>query len=154
MIPETSEPTQQRISTPDHDEEERMAMEFYIACAPEDHPVIPGAGGFRKVRQARPGKGKSGGFRAVYFFLGEPGRIFMAAIYAKSRKETLSAADRNVLPKLACPTSTTFPGQRQLFFPPELIFRSPSVRQEAGGHSPTAIIQAQNKQLERRTMLL
>ena len=131
-----------------------MAMEFYIACAPEDHPVIPGAGGFRKVRQARPGKGKSGGFRAVYFFLGEPGRIFMAAIYAKSRKETLSAADRNVLPKLACPTSTTFPGQRQLFFPPELIFRSPSVRQEAGGHSPTAIIQAQNKQLERRTMLL
>jgi hypothetical protein len=54
MIPETSEPTQQRISIPDHDEEERMAMEFYIACAPEDHPVIPGAGGFRKVRQARP----------------------------------------------------------------------------------------------------
>jgi hypothetical protein len=35
------------------DEEERMAMEFYIACAPEDHPVIPGAGGFRKVRWAR-----------------------------------------------------------------------------------------------------
>jgi hypothetical protein len=28
-------------------EDERMAMEFYIACAPEDHPVIPGAGGFR-----------------------------------------------------------------------------------------------------------
>jgi mRNA-degrading endonuclease RelE of RelBE toxin-antitoxin system len=83
------------------DEEERMAMEFYIACAPEYHPVIPGAGGFRKVRWARPGKGKSGGFRVVYFFLGEPGRIFMAAIYAKSRKETLSAADRNVLAKLA-----------------------------------------------------
>jgi putative transcriptional regulator len=36
---------------PDHasaisntNEDERMAMEFYIACAPEDHPVIPGAG--------------------------------------------------------------------------------------------------------------
>jgi len=43
------------------DEEERMAMEFYVACAREDHPVIPGAGGFRKVRWARPGKGKSGG---------------------------------------------------------------------------------------------
>ena len=37
----------------------------------------------------------------VYFFLAEPGRIYMAAIYAKSRKETLSAADQNVLAKLA-----------------------------------------------------
>jgi hypothetical protein len=44
-------------------EEERMAMEFYIASAPEDHPVIPGAGGFRKARWARRGKGRSGGFR-------------------------------------------------------------------------------------------
>ena len=52
-----------------------MAMEFHIACAPEDHPVIPGAGGFRKARWARPGKGKSGGFRVVYFSLTEPGRI-------------------------------------------------------------------------------
>jgi hypothetical protein len=82
-------------------EEERMAMEFYMACAPEDHPVIPGSGGFRKARWARRGQGKSGGFRVIYFFLSEPGRIYMAAIYAKSRKETLSAADRNVLAKLA-----------------------------------------------------
>jgi hypothetical protein len=78
-----------------------MAMEFYIACAPEDHPVIPGAGGFRKARWARRGKGKSGGFRVIYFFLAEPGRIYMAAIYAKSRMEPLSAADQNVLAKLA-----------------------------------------------------
>ena len=83
------------------DEEERMAMEFYVACAPEDHPVMPGAGGFRKARWARRDQGKSGGFRVIYFFLAEPGRIYMAAIYAKSRKETLSAADRNVLAKLA-----------------------------------------------------
>jgi hypothetical protein len=74
-------------------EEERMAMEFYIASAPEDHPVIAGTGGFRKVRWARRGKEKSGGFRVIYFFLAEPGRIYMGAIYAKSRKETLSAAD-------------------------------------------------------------
>src|SRR5713226_107016 len=82
-------------------EEERMMMEFFIASAPEDHPVIPGAGGFRKARWARRGKGKSGGFRVVYFFLPEPGRIYMVAIYAKSRMETLSAADQNVLAKLA-----------------------------------------------------
>ncbi|MGD0776572.1 MAG: type II toxin-antitoxin system RelE/ParE family toxin [Candidatus Solibacter sp.] len=82
-------------------EDEQMAMEFYIACAPEGHPVVPGAGGFRKARWARQGKGKSGGFRVIYFFLAEPGRVYMAAIYAKSRKETLSGADRNVLARLA-----------------------------------------------------
>ena len=82
-------------------EEERMAMEFFIACAAGDHPVIPGSGGFRKARWARRGKGKTGGLRVVYFFLPEPGRIYMAAVYAKSRKETLSATDQNVLAKLA-----------------------------------------------------
>jgi len=29
-----------------------MALEFFIACAPREHPVIPGAGGFRKARWA------------------------------------------------------------------------------------------------------
>jgi hypothetical protein len=82
-------------------EDERMAMEFYIASAPEAHPVIAGSGGFRKARWARRGRGKSGGYRVVYFFLAEPGRIYMAAIYEKSRMENLSAADQNVLAKLA-----------------------------------------------------
>jgi hypothetical protein len=66
-------------------------------------PSIGGktAGGFRKARWARRGKAKSGGFRVIYFFVAEPGQIYMAAIYAKSRMENLSAADRNVLAKLA-----------------------------------------------------
>lgn len=76
-------------------------MEFYIACAPEDHPVISGAGGFRKARWARRGKGKSGGFRVIYFFLVQPGRIYMASIYAKSRMGSLSKSDQNVLARLA-----------------------------------------------------
>jgi hypothetical protein len=37
-------------------EDQRMEMEFYIACAPEDHPVIPGTRGFRKARWARRSK--------------------------------------------------------------------------------------------------
>jgi hypothetical protein len=83
------------------DEEDRAVMEFFIACAPADHPVIPGAGGFRKARWGRRGEGKSGGFRVIYFFISPPGRIYMASIFAKSRKQTLSAADRNVLARLA-----------------------------------------------------
>lgn len=93
-------------------EEERMAMEFFIACAPENHPVIPGTSGFRKARWARSGKGKSGGLRVIYFFLAEPGRIYMAAIYAKSQKGTLSAADQNVLARLAAQIKKAAKGGR------------------------------------------
>ena len=50
--------------------------------------------------------------RVVYFFLAEPGRIYMAAIYAKSRKETLSAADQNVLARLAAQIKKAAKGGR------------------------------------------
>ena len=100
-----------QVSTLLH-EDERMAMEFHVACAPEDHPVVPGSGGFRKARWARRGRGKSGGFRVIYFFVGEPGQIYMAAIYAKSRMENLTAADRNVLAKLAAQIKKAMKGER------------------------------------------
>lgn len=83
------------------DEDERAAMEIYIASAPEDHPVIPGAGGFRKARRARRNQGKSGGYRVIYFFVSPPGRVYMASVFAKSRRQNLTAADENVLAKLA-----------------------------------------------------
>lgn len=93
-------------------EEERTAMEFFIASAPEAHPVIRGTGGFRKARWSRRGKGKSGGLRVIYFFLAKPGRIYMAAIYAKSRRETLSAADQNLLAKFAAEIKKAAKGGR------------------------------------------
>lgn len=78
-------------------EEERLAMEFLIACTPELHPLISGTGGFRKARWARSGQGKSGGYRVIYFYVEPPGRVYMASIFAKSRQQNLSAADQNTL---------------------------------------------------------
>lgn len=83
------------------DDEERLAMEYFIASSPEDHPVIPGTGGFRKARWARSGEGKSGGFRVIFFFISPPGRLYMASIYAKSRQVNLSVGDKKVLAKIA-----------------------------------------------------
>ncbi|MEP7365278.1 MAG: type II toxin-antitoxin system RelE/ParE family toxin [Acidobacteriota bacterium] len=83
------------------DEDERLAMEYFIACAPERHPLIPGAGGFRKARWALGGKGKSGGARVIYFYIAEPRRVYMARIYAKSRQENLSAGDKRALHTIA-----------------------------------------------------
>ena len=87
-------------------------MEFFIACCPEDHPVIPGSGGFRKARWARRGQGKSGGFHVIYFFIAPPGRIYMASIFAKSRKQRLSPADHNALAKIAGQIKKTLKGGR------------------------------------------
>jgi len=87
-------------------EDERLEMEFSIASAPKLHPVIPGSGGFRKARWARRGQGKSGSFRVIYYFLVEPGRIYMASVYAKSRQATLSAGDVNALAALSTQIKT------------------------------------------------
>ena len=53
------------------------------------------------TKSGRRGQGNSGGFRVVYFFVTPPGRIYLASIYAKSRKQNLSAADQNVLSNIA-----------------------------------------------------
>lgn len=81
------------------DEDEPMAMEFFIATTAEDHPVMKDTGGFRKVRWTRPGCGKSGGFRVIYFFIAQPERV--ASAYVKSNQGNISAAERRVLASLS-----------------------------------------------------
>lgn len=95
------------------DEDERTAMEFFIACNPEAHPVVSGTGGFGKARWSRHRGGKSGGFRTIYFFIDPPGRIYMASIYAKNRKATLSGADVNALAKVAAGIKTVVGTERK-----------------------------------------
>jgi hypothetical protein len=81
-------------------EDKRMALEFFIACDPEAHPVIPGAGGFRSSPGAE-GQRKERRLSGDLFFLARPGQIYMAAIYAGSRRENLSTGDQNTLAKVA-----------------------------------------------------
>lgn len=58
-----------------------------------------GTGGCRKVRVARPGQGRSGGFRVVTFLV-QDGRVFLIAAFAKSRQANLKRAERNALPRV------------------------------------------------------
>jgi hypothetical protein len=82
-------------------ESQVSALLNYIACAPEDYPVIPGAGGFRKARWARRAKGKSGGFRAFISSWPDQDEFIWLRFMPRRVKETLSAADRNVVARLA-----------------------------------------------------
>lgn len=65
-------------------EEERGAFCAWLSAHPEAGDVIPGSGGCRKVRWSRPGKGKSGGVRVIYFTRLTNGELWLLVIYAKS----------------------------------------------------------------------
>jgi mRNA-degrading endonuclease RelE of RelBE toxin-antitoxin system len=49
-------------------EEERRELINYLAAYPKSGDIIQGTGGVRKVRFAGKGKGKSGGYRVVYYY--------------------------------------------------------------------------------------
>ena len=72
-------------------------MEQSIAERPDVHPVVAGTGGVRKARWARPGMGKRGGVRVVYYFQKQAEVVYMLDIYAKNEKSDLTPADKREL---------------------------------------------------------
>lgn len=74
-------------------------VETDIAISWRTHPIMQGLKGVRKARIARPGTGKSGGARVVYYVsLGDDVLLMLAAsAYAKSAKPDLSSDDRQAI---------------------------------------------------------
>ncbi len=68
---------------------EREAFIDFIACDPDAGDVIPGAGGARKVRWARPGMGKRGGARVIYFHLAADEVVLLVMVYAKAERSNV-----------------------------------------------------------------
>ena len=58
-------------------------------------------GGVRKARIALPGRGKRGGARVVFLFVGEDIPVFLLTVFAKNEKTDLSAEERTVLIRAA-----------------------------------------------------
>lgn len=82
-------------------EEELAALIDYIARNPETGDVIPGTGGVRKLRWARPGSGKRGGARVVYFFYRPDCPIYLLLAYAKAQATDLTAEEKKAVAMLA-----------------------------------------------------
>ena len=74
-------------------EDERLDFVAWIAANPKAGDVIPGAEGARKVRWRRPGTGKSGGARVIYFNLTEEEVVLLVAIYSKVDKSNMTASE-------------------------------------------------------------
>lgn len=59
--------------------------------------IIPGTDGVRKLRYARQGRGKSGGFRVIYYYYADNRLIVPFTMFAKNEKANLSQAEKNEL---------------------------------------------------------
>ncbi len=68
-------------------EDDRIAFVNFIAVNPDAGDVIPDTGGLRKVRWSRPGTGKRGGVRVIYFYYDDTMPLFLLLIYAKTQQE-------------------------------------------------------------------
>ena len=72
-------------------DEEYAGLQESLARHPESGGVVPGSGGVRKVRWGRPGQGKRGGVRVVYYARFREGVIWMLTIYAKNEEASIPA---------------------------------------------------------------
>ncbi|WP_230769548.1 type II toxin-antitoxin system RelE/ParE family toxin [Sphingomonas sp. Leaf4] len=90
--------------------DEMTAVVDTIAQNPEAGDIMPGCGGARKLRVAKPGKGKSGGYRVIFYFAGEGFPAFLLTVFGKNEKANLSKADRNALAGLTKRLTDTLSG--------------------------------------------
>jgi len=86
--PLSRRPTYLAIANKLFSEEERANIVALVATDPECGDLIRGTGGFRKVRVARKGMGKSGGARVVYIWRNQRFPVFLITVFRRMRKKT------------------------------------------------------------------
>lgn len=92
-------------------DEESRAIVDYIAANPE--AGVPLGGGLRKVRIARDGGGKSGGYRTLFVFGGMHIPLFLVGVFAKNDKTNLTKAEQAHLVQLAKTLLATYDPKRR-----------------------------------------
>jgi mRNA-degrading endonuclease RelE of RelBE toxin-antitoxin system len=70
------------------DDEAYRHLQIALMLRPEQGPIVRGSGGFRKVRWARPGSGRRGGLRVIYYWAPVERVIYMLSSTPKTNKAT------------------------------------------------------------------
>jgi mRNA-degrading endonuclease RelE of RelBE toxin-antitoxin system len=78
-------------------EEERQQLTIFLARNPAVGDLIPGTGGLRKLRWAGKGKGKSGGYRVIYYYFNEAIPVYLLAVYPKNQQVDLTPQQKTRL---------------------------------------------------------
>jgi len=84
-------PAFERVRTVYLDDDEYADLQQFMMRNPEAGNMVRGSGGVRKLRWRRPGGGKRGGLRVIYFVCYQPNEFWMLALYAKARQENVPA---------------------------------------------------------------
>lgn len=82
-------------------EDERDAVTMTLSTHPLAGDMIVGSGGCRKVRVAGRGKGKSGGYRVITYFVDSLGTVYLLTVFSKGDRANLSRAEVNGLAETA-----------------------------------------------------
>ena len=78
----------QRVCPVYVDDDEYSELQQFMMRNPKAGQVVPGSSGVRKVRWARPGVGKRGGLRVIYYVRDEPNEFWMLAVMLRPRWTT------------------------------------------------------------------
>jgi hypothetical protein len=80
--------------------EEYRQMQITLLLRPTQGALMKGSGGLRKLRWSRPGMGKRGGLRVIYFWEASSETFYMLMVYRKNDQEDLTPKQVTTLQRL------------------------------------------------------
>jgi hypothetical protein len=81
------------------DDDQLRRLQVELSNTPEVGDLMPGTGGFRKMRWAdlRRGKGRRGGLRIIYYYFPSDHQIWLMTLYGKDEASDLTAQQKKEL---------------------------------------------------------
>lgn len=80
-------------------EDEYLRLQRRLEQNPAAGDLMPGAGGFRKLRWQDPSrsKGRRGGLRLIYYYFASDHQIWLMTVYSKDEADDLTAKEKGLL---------------------------------------------------------
>jgi len=81
-------------------DDEYRRLQLALVLRPEQGALVPSGQGLRKLRWGRPGRGKRGGLRVLYYWDKEAETVYLLFVYEKSRQADLTPDQAKALGRL------------------------------------------------------
>lgn len=79
------------------DDDEYRLLQMALMANPAAGDLLRGSGGIRKIRWAAAGRGKRGGLRVIYYWVGRRNHVLLLTMYRKSEISDLTPAQVSAL---------------------------------------------------------
>jgi hypothetical protein len=80
-------------------DDEYRTLQRHLGLGPDAGDLMPGTGGFRKIRWAdkRRSKGRRGGLRVIYYHFAADHQIWLMTLYGKNEAADLTPGEKKAL---------------------------------------------------------